>query len=261
MARDPARHTVTTIASSDPLTVALPAPFDALSNPNNDDLIGAGLSLWPTGAAWGSPDGQAISLDSNLARFTRVLVAGFEWIYGRAFQLAREATVSGVAELLPEWEEDYGLPDSCVDEISSTAERLRALEAKVNSQAVIHPSDFIRVAWAYGFDIEIEEPAIFECGFSECGGEHETGAAREETYWVIRVRDMAIDYFIVGISELGRDPLFSFGEAERLLCIMRRLAPAWTIPVLWSSREYSYLADGEGAALTNESGQGFLVVS
>ena len=46
MARSPAYHTVTTIASEAPPTIALPSPFDALSAPSNDDLITATLGLW-----------------------------------------------------------------------------------------------------------------------------------------------------------------------------------------------------------------------
>ena len=232
MSRDPGLSTRTTAASAIADVVFVAAPWDSLSNPSNDDLVGAGLSMWPTGPAWGSPDGQAISIDCALAKFTRSLLNTFEWLYARAFKLARESSVSGVDELLPDWERDFGLPDSCAGSGGTIAERIRALEAKVNSQAVITPSDFVRVAMAYGFEITIEEPAIFECGFSECGGEHTVGDPRQEIYWVVRVIDLAIDYFRAGESEVGFDPLFSLGGAETLLCILRKLAPAWSEPVL-----------------------------
>jgi uncharacterized protein YmfQ (DUF2313 family) len=234
MARDPGLNTVTTAATALADLVAVPAPYDALANPSNDDLISAGLAMWPQGPAWGSPDGAAVSLGSNLAKLTRVLLDPFVWLYGRAFKLAREASIQGVDELLPEWEADYGLPDNCVTGPTSVAERVRALAAKVNSQAVLTPGDFIRVAASYGFSITIEEPAIFECGFSECGGEHTVGDVRQEAYWIVHVTDLAVDYFICGISECGLDPLFDLGDAERLLCILRRLAPGWTIPILSS---------------------------
>lgn len=232
MARDSGINTLMTVASADLARLYVQAPFDALANPVNDDLIGAGLSMWPQGSAWGTPDGQALPLSSNLARFTRVLLDSFEWLYGRAFALTREATVQGVNELLDEWEADYGLPGECSSEDGSVAERLRSLEAKVAAQKVIHPSDFIAVALSYGFEIEIEEPAVFECGFSECGGEHTCGDPREEVYWLVRIKGLAVDYFRCGESECGYDPLFSLGQAERVLCILRTFAPAWTIPVL-----------------------------
>jgi uncharacterized protein YmfQ (DUF2313 family) len=232
MARDPALNTVTTAATALAGVMPVAPPADALDDPTNDSLISAGLSFWPMGAAWGSPDGEAMSLSSNLANFTRVLLSLFEWLYRRAWTLVRNATVQGVDELLPEWEQDYGLPDNCVTGATSVAERLRALEAKVNSIAISTPGDFIRVANSYGFSITIEEPAIFECGFSQCGGEHTVGDVRQEVYWIVHVGELAIDYFICGISECGLDPLFDLGDAERLICIMRRLAPAWSLPIL-----------------------------
>jgi uncharacterized protein YmfQ (DUF2313 family) len=232
MARDPAFNTVTTAASVLDDLIPVAAPYDALANPDNDGLISAGLALWPQGAAWGSPDGQAVSLESNIARLTRVFLDSFIWLYQRAWTLVRNSSVQGVDELLPEWEAEYGLPDNCATGETSVAERLRALEAKVNSQAAITPGDFIRIAASYGFEISIEEPAIFECGFSECGGEHTTGDARQETYWIVHVTGLGVDYFTCGVSECGFDPLFDLGDADRLLCILRRLAPAWTTPVL-----------------------------
>lgn len=235
MARDPGLNTVTTAASVLADVAAVPAPYDALANPTNDDLIGAALTMWPQGAAWGSPDGQAISLSSNLARLTRVMLEPFAFLYARAFKLSREASTSGVDETLREWEIDYGLPESCIVGETSSAERIRALEAKVASVAIITPGDFIRVAMGYGFEITIEEPAIFECGFSECGGEHSVGDPMQEVYWIVRVTDLAVDYFRAGESEVGHDPLFTLGEAERLMCILRKLAPAWSIPVFYSA--------------------------
>lgn len=232
MARDPGLMTRTTEPSSGDAPQQILAPWDALANPANDDLIDAGLAMWPTGPAWGTPDGESMTENSVLARFTRVLLSPFEFLYARAFQLARESTVQGVDELLPEWEADYGLPGPCGPS-GSTEERLRALEAKVRGVAVIHPKDFIALAKSYGFKITTEEPCMFECGFSECGGEHQLGdPMTEETYWIIHVADLAVDYFRCGEGECGATPLFSLGEAERLLCMLKQYAPAWTIPIL-----------------------------
>ncbi|OLP56833.1 hypothetical protein BJF92_12235 [Rhizobium rhizosphaerae] len=232
MSRDPGLASYTSVPTVLDGVVSAPLPWDTLSQPVNDDLIGAALSLWPQGAAFGSPDGQAVPLESRIARLTRALLSPFETLYQRAYRLALESTVFGADELLTEWEADYGLPDSCVSGETGVAERLRALEAKVNSVAAIAIGDFIRIAAAYGFKIFVREPAIWQCGFSECGGDHELGSPREEIYWIVQVVNSAVDYFRCGDSECGYDPLFSFADGERLLCIMRRIAPAWTIPVL-----------------------------
>lgn len=232
MARDPGRHTWTYAASVIDAIVPAASPWDSLSEPSNDDMIGAALTFWPPGAAFGSPDGQAVSLGSVIAGLTRVLLSPFETLYARAYRLAMESSVFGADELLPEWEAEYGLPDGCGAGGSSVSERVRALEAKVASLAVITPGDFIRIAANYGFEIAIEEPAIFECGFSECGGEHEVGDARQEVFWIVHIADLAIDYFRASEGECGYDPLFSLGDGERLICILRRLSPAWAIPAL-----------------------------
>lgn len=232
MARDPGLNTVTASASVVEERARLRAPYDALSDPIVDDLTQAAAAMWPPGPAWGTPDGEALHLDSVLGRFTRVLADMFALLYQRAWRLARNATVQGVDELLSDWENDYGLPDDCTPDATSIAERLRSLEAKVQALAIITPEDFIRLAAGYGFAITIEEPAMFECGFSECGGEHTVGDVMQEIYWIVNVTDLAVDYFRVSESECGHDPLFSFGEAERLLCILRKLAPAWSQPVL-----------------------------
>ncbi len=235
MPRSTALHTITTGASAIATPVIVPSPRDALSSPSNDDLITAGLALWPQGPAWGSPDGQAVDLASNLARFTRVLVSNFEWLYARAFKLWEEATLSGVSELLSEWERDYGLPDDCLAGQTGVELRMWALRLRVSGLAPITPHDFIALAESCGFEIEIKEAATFQCGFSECGGEHETGSAREESFWQIRV--------------VGVDPDFSIGEPEQMLCVLRRLAPAWTMPVLWWDPETFILGTGDEEAL------------
>lgn len=232
MARDPGLNTVTTAPSAGIENSDVPGAWDNLAAPSNDDLIGGAVTLWPPGPAFGTPDGQAMSLDSLLAKFTRVIVSPWEWLYARAFKLVRESTVFGVDEMLSDWETEYGLPDACGADDDSVAGRLRALEVKLMAVAVITPADFVRLAASYGFTITIEEPAVFECGFSECGGEHTVGNSRQEIYWIVTVTGLAVDYFRCGESECGFDPLFSYGEAERLLCLLRQHSPAWALPVL-----------------------------
>lgn len=230
--RDTGLNTWTTLASAEPERGVVALPSDALANPSNDDLISAGLMFWPQGAAWGSPDGEAVSLSSVLARFTRVLLEPFVSLYARAFGLTMESTLSGVVDTLDAWEEEHGLPDNCGLAEDSVSKRLMALEEKVMGLQWVTPGDFIRLAARYGFTISIEEPAIFECGFSECGSEHVVGDVRQEAFWIVYIDGLSISYFRCAESECGYDPLFSLDEAERVLCLLRRMAPAWTLPVL-----------------------------
>lgn len=259
MARSSAFNTITREPAAAASTVVVAAQFDALAAPINDDLVTSALTMWPQGAAWGTPDGEAMSLTHLLARFTRALVDSFVWLYARAFTMAREALSQGTSELLPEWEADYGLPEACFIGELTTAQRLTALTRKVRADAVNTPGDFIRLALDYGFEIEIEEPAMFECGFSECGGRHQVGSYIEETYWIVRIRDAGISYFECGVSECGFDPLFSLGAAEEILCLLRKMAPAWTLPVLEPWTTYWHLVTDDGRHIVTEYGNDITV--
>lgn len=245
------RHTVTRGYGDDGYP-KVPVPVDALSAPTNDDLIAAAQMLWPTGAAWGSPDGEAMSLSSVLGRFTRVLIDGFVWLYARAYHLALESSPQGANELLADWERDHGLPQQCLSGDQSTQLRLAALSARVRSEPVVHPEDFIRIAAHYGYEIEIVEPCIFECAFSECGGFHETGDVLDEAYWLVRVKDAAIDYFECGVSECGYDPLFDLGDTEQVLCLMRELAPGWSLPIAAPWVSYAPLSVGGSSVIIDD---------
>lgn len=239
-------HTLTN--SFTPKSVpSMTVPTDALAAPDSDSLISAGLAFWPPGAAWGSPDGQAVSLSSNLARFTRVLLSPFEWLHARAFRLALEGNVQTVSELLPDWERDHGLPEACFTGEQTATQRLTALRRKVMAEPLSHPQDFVRVAADFGFTIEIEEPNIFECGGSECGGHHEAGAASEEAYLIVRVRDSAETFFEIGASECGADRLYDLVGSSGVLCFLRQELPGWVVavPEPWINLAYWVTEDGD----------------
>ena len=229
--RDPGLNTWTVYEpSADGSDLLPPAPFDALADPSVDDLLPAGLSLWPRGAAWGTPDGRAASIDTDLAGFTRALLAPFADLYRRAWLLTQESRALTLVYSLTDWEADFGLPDACSPSASEAARR-RALLSRVRSSATITPQDFIQLARQEGFDIAIEEPAMFECGFSECGGAHTVGDPRQEVFWIVHVYGLAVDYFRCGESECGLDPLFEIIGLDRLKCLFARLHPGWTQPV------------------------------
>lgn len=230
--RDPGCNTRTVVPTPGAAVRPLAPPFDVLADPTVDDLLPAAMTFWPRGAAWGTPDGVEADPNSNWSRLMQALLAPFVLLYRRAFLLARESSPALLDQTLEAWETEYGLPESCATGEQSRARRLANLAAKVNAAPTISPGDFIRLAAGYGFSIEIEEPAVFECGFSEIRGEHAVGDWRQEVYWIVTVTDLAVYYFTTGDAELAGDPLFSFGEAGQLLCILQRIAPAWTIPVL-----------------------------
>ena len=230
--RDPGLNTRTVYAPG--LTLddpAPPAPGDALTDPAVEDLLPGAMALYPRGPAWGTPDGQAPSLDTVLAGLMRVFLVPFADLYRRAWGLTGEPRAVTLVDSLSDWERDYGLPDACSPFDQSLAGRKAALLSKVRSTATITPQDFVQLARQAGYRIEIEEPASFECGFSECGGEHTPGDDLQHVYWIVHVYDLAVDYFVIGESTLGEDRLFAVGDADGLECLFADIAPGWTMPV------------------------------
>lgn len=230
--RDPGRNTLTVyVATSDVDDLSPPSPGDALSTPSVEDLLPGGMALLPRGAAWGTPDGMAAGTDTKLAGLTRSLLSPFAGLYSRLFALTFEARATTLVDSLSDWERDFGLPDGCSAFGDSVAERRAALLSKVRSVATITPQDFVQLARQAGYRIEIEEPAMFECGFSECGGEHTLGDRRQEAFWIVHVYDLAIDYFVCGESFCGVTPLFEIRNADGLECLFTDIAPGWSMPI------------------------------
>ncbi|MBS9720166.1 DUF2313 domain-containing protein [Tianweitania sp. BSSL-BM11] len=228
---------------------------DALSKPAVDDLLPAGLSLWPRGAAWGTPDGVAPSTDSVLAGFTRALLGAFADLYASLWQLTNESRSRTLVNSLPDWEADFALPEPCITEPQTEAERRRHLEHKVAAQGAISPEDFVRLAAQFGFVVAIEEPEAFRSGTSRCGELAEVANVALEQQWVVHVLDVPFEQFQTGIGEAGVTRLLDFDMGD-LQCLFRRAAPAWTYPIFsvapWPTPYL--LATESGAVLITETG-------
>lgn len=230
--RDPGLNTWTVYEPSlAPDDLTPPAPGDALTAPTVEDLLPGAMTLYPRGPAWGTPDGQAPSLDTKLAGLMRVFLAAFTSLYARAWGIAVESRAITLVDSLADWERDFGLPGKCSAFEGSIAGRKAALLSKVRSLATITPQDFVQLAHQAGYRIEIEEPALFECGFSECGGEHTVGPPEQAAYWIVHVFDLAVDYFVCGESQCGETPLFEIRDSGGLICLFEDLTPAWSQPV------------------------------
>jgi uncharacterized protein YmfQ (DUF2313 family) len=114
-----------------------------------EDYKQQALQLLKRGIAW-PQDGSAFA--SLVAGF----VAVFARIDARAEDLLRESRLSGVGELLPDWEKDWGLPDDCSQHVTTDEERKRVLRQKVLRDGDHSGTRLHAIAAAHGTTIQIE---------------------------------------------------------------------------------------------------------
>lgn len=206
---------------------------DALSDPSAATIAETLYAALPQGAAWRSPDGAAFDANSRMGGLLRAFAAPLAALYRRLFGATLESTAVTLSESLADWENEFGLPDPCLDADGSVYERRIALLTKIRSTGVITPADFVALAASIGYDITIDEPEPFRCGESRCGedGAEISGLVDVSFYWIVRIRGLAVSYFHVGEGQAGVTPLSRTYFPSDLICMIRRHAPAWTMPI------------------------------
>ncbi|HEY2210283.1 MAG TPA: putative phage tail protein [Bradyrhizobium sp.] len=201
---------------------------------SGDDYAAAFASLLPTGSAW-PRDPQSVLM---------LTVSGLAQIWGdadgrAADLLEREADPRVTIELLPDWERAFGLPDPCVDEPLTVADRQRALVVKMTTEGGQSRDYFIAVAAALGYEINIREYAPFMVGVSQVGDTRPTGAATEDFrwqigptemrfYWTVQVGAVRLSWFRASSGQAGVDPHLRISLATDLECVLRRWKPGHT---------------------------------
>jgi len=169
------------------------------------------LSLLPRGRAWTRDSSSvwyelAYALGAELARLD-----------ARSATLIDEADTTTVSEMLDEWEEEFGLPDSCVDTLpTSTADRQAVLTAHqrlVNGRADKYY--FINLADGAGATITITEFTPFWSGHGVSGDE--CGDQSNIFYWMVTYLDVG------GIGD---------GVRDSIKCMFEKYKPAHTV-IIW----------------------------
>jgi len=231
-------------------------PRDVLSAPDVEGLLFSGLSLWPRGAAWGTPDGEAPGTASVIAKLTRALLSPFADLYAKAWRVTEESRSASLVDSLEDWEADFGLPSACAGEAQTLEARLAILRARVARLATITPADVIRLAARLGYVVAIEEPDAFMAGEGSCLGLGELSDTTLESQWVILVRDAPFEQFEAGIGETGVTRLLDFNH-DMLECEIRRVSPAWTIVVFNYAEQpiAPALATEDGVLIVTETGK------
>lgn len=183
------------------------------------------LALLPLGAAWSRNPASwlgrlMLGLGDELARVDR-----------RAVDLLDEADPRTALELLPDWERVTGLPDECVRQPDTLAERRLAVVGRLTDRGGQSKAYFTAFAAAYGYQIAIEECTSSDAG-SVCAGDPLADDGWRHV-WIVHV-ELGAEDFIAGLSvftagdgEAG-DRLSTFG-AFNLSCLFDRAKPAHTL--------------------------------
>ena len=255
------------------MTIELPT--DVHVRRTDADYASAFAALLPSGAAW--PRDPTTVLQITLLGLSQIWGSNDNStvnVDGRAADLLEtESDPRATLQLLPDWERAWGLPDPCLAEVLTIADRRTVLVQKMTMIGAQSRAFFIATAATLGYTITIREFSPFMAGISQCGdtrnlappgetpdGSHyrwELGDLTMRFYWIVTLTDLGLAYFHVSSGQCGIDPLLRIKLATDLECIIRRWAPAHTIVIFdylpSSSGDFTY-ASGDAYGSGQSSG-------
>jgi uncharacterized protein YmfQ (DUF2313 family) len=175
-------------------------------------------ALLPEGAAW--PRDPA----SPLMRLLAAFAAELERLDGRAAQLLAETDPASTTELLADWERVVGLPDPCVTQAQTVAERRAALEGRLTTVGGQSRAFFLQLAARLGYVVTIDE--FTSEAEATAAGIVFTGDEWAHIWRVNVPNTVGITPFRAGAGSAG-EPLRSWGN-EVIECQFNRVKPAHT---------------------------------
>lgn len=175
------------------------------------------IKLFPKGKLWQFPEGSDSYklLDGVKEELVRV--------DDRATQLRNEQDPRKALELLPDWEEEYGLPDECSTLADTIQQRRVNLLAKIRSTGGQSFQYFIDLFEADGVTIVItqEEPSYISSYIPM----EVTGDA-PKYIWYVEIPDFQVESGGIG-SGIG-DYLSVIVSSSNVACIIEKNKPAHT---------------------------------
>lgn len=185
--------------------------------------------LMPRGLAWSR---EKNSSNSKLIAGKAEELARIE---ARAIHLCLyEFYAHTTRELLPEWEEEWGLPDTCRVLGATYEERIEDLLRKIRSLGGQSIAYLISVAKSMGIDITIKEFKPFRAGISRAGDRLYDRKWRF-VFHVIGPKTK-VRPFRAGRNSAG-DRLRTWRGLEALECIINLLKPAHTYAIIGYQEE------------------------
>lgn len=189
-------------------------------------------------------------------RVVRGFTHAFGFVDGRAADLLeRESDPRYTIDLMPEWERAFGLPDKCLAEPLTMADRRAALLTRITMMGGQSRAFFIALAAAIGYTIYITEYRPFMVGIDRVGDNRDFdtgepayffGPPENRFYWTVHVGVSRLTWFRVTAGQTGIDPHLRIGLATDLECLLRRYKPAHTEIIF----DYSSLAENGSMAGT-----------
>ena len=186
-------------------------------------MDGIAGSLLPSGWAWDHDRASnTVKSFQPLADFA----AAFE---ARAEAQLLEATPRTSEEMLPAYERVLG-PDPCLGDpaVLTFGERRTSASARWITPGDASVPGLIALAASYGVAITITEVRRRPCGVLKCG--QALVPHPQEFTFVVGLPAAQVVPFRMGVSKCG-DPLGRIVRNTLVECVIRRAAPARTVPV------------------------------
>lgn len=205
------------------------------------DYASAWTQLLPSGSAW--PRGPGGVLQNFLL--------GMSGIWGQqhvnfpslsvdsraADMVEIEADPRFTIEMLTDWETAFGLPDTCLNEPLTIADRHNSLVARYTMLGAQDPGFMVNIAASIGYTVQIQEHSPFMCGVSRVGDTHlltgpsvnyrwELGDTPIRQSYTVLVLNPRLSWFQCAEGQCGVDPMLTIGVFTDLECLLTRIKPA-----------------------------------
>jgi uncharacterized protein YmfQ (DUF2313 family) len=212
---------------------------------SDEDYTAGFFNLLPQGSAWPRlPDSVLHDFLLGLSGIWGQDDDGSVCVDGRAADLLQtEADPRATIEMLSDWEQAWGLPDTCLKEPLTIADRQKALINRYRMLGAQDPAFFVQQAADIGYAIKVEEHSPWTCGISQVGDTHNltspsinfrwelSGHIGPEIrfYWTVLVLNPRLSWFRADSGQCGVDPFLRVGLDSDLECLMNRLKPAHSV--------------------------------
>ena len=182
--------------------------------------------LFPRGRAWTRATGSVMATLFQAIADCLFILHQFVVLW-----LETESFPADAIQCLPDFEADYGLPDSCSPSSPTMVQRRSALMAKIaGSPGGQSMTYFIGVAAALGYTITITTWDLFSLGPSaNLGPGANLVSSAWRFAWRVNAPSITVQRFTLGLSTLP-EPLWTIGNTQ-LQCRLSKIQPAHG--VLW----------------------------